>query len=186
MGSLGGVGVLPEGDLGPSELSDEELGAGPTLRWLGPAAACLPDGALLAVSKPHFALQPPPTSQDSGDTEQEAGALSRWRSKQVRENVLGQKDKETVSERLESQALRTCCFQDLQRKGEVQPAASKAGAPGKVQYFCSFLCKGKKPVQRSRLFLLTPSGGLAGLSAGASVLHAPLAPGPAAETFTWK
>lgn len=52
----------------PSKLSDEELGAGQTLRWLGSAAACLPDGALLAVSKPHFALQPPPTSQDSGDT----------------------------------------------------------------------------------------------------------------------
>lgn len=68
----------------------------------------------------------------------------------------------------------------------MQPAASKASAPGKVQYFWSFVCKGKKPVQSSQLFLLTPSGGLAGLSAGASVLHTPLAPGPAAETFTWE
>lgn len=125
VGSLGGGGSCLRMMWAPSELSDEELGAGPTLLsetftkesgcriLLLPA--CLMEPCLLSLSAPlpSNLLQPLRTQ---GAQRTGAGALSSWRSKQVRENTLGQKDRETVAQRLESQALRTCCFQDLQRR----------------------------------------------------------------------
>lgn len=70
----------------------------------------------------------------------------------MRENTLGQKDRETVAQQTESQALRTCCFQDLQRRrGSQQP---RRLAPREGPIFLFF------PLQREEALW-----GLAGLSA---------------------
>ena len=99
--------------------------------------------------------------------------MSRWGSKQVRENTLGQKDRETVAETGEP-SIKNPLLPGPAKKERCSQQPRRLAPQGRSNIFVLSSAKGRSP------------GGLAGLSAGASVLLAPLAPGPAAEIFTWK
>ena len=110
--------------------------------------------SLLTLRLPSFRLfQPLRINGDKRDSMQTMwGPRAGGEIQECKRASKGQKEKETATQQAGEPSVTCFLLARLEKRGDVQPAASKAAPPRKAQDVCSFLCRGKQPLQNSQSF----------------------------------